>query len=153
MMQIALCLDDLRVGMTWEGRPVTITDEAIIAFGQAFDPQPFHIDPQAAAGGPFGGLIASGWQVAALAMRELVAVRPFGASPILGLGVDELRWLKPVRPGDVLVMTAEVAALTPSKSKPDRGVVRSVIRMVNQSGELVMSFLTSTRLPVRSSVS
>ena len=86
-------------------------------------------------------------------MRELVAVRPFGASPILGLGVDELRWLKPVRPGDVLVMTAEVAALTPSKSKPDRGVVPSVIRMVNQGGELVMSFLTSTRLPVRSSVS
>jgi acyl dehydratase len=97
--EIALCLNGLWVGMTWEGRPVTITDEAIIAYGQELDPQPFHVDAQAAVSRPFGGLIASGWQVAALAMRELVAARPFGASPILGLGVDELRWLKPVRPG------------------------------------------------------
>jgi acyl dehydratase len=146
MMQTALCLNDLHVGMAWEGRPITITDDAVVAFGPEFDPQPFHIEPQAAADGPFRGLIASGWQVAALAMRELVAVRPFRASPILGLGVDELRWLKPVRPGDVLVMKAEILALTPSRSKPDRGVVLSVIKMFNLAGDLVMSFLTS-KLP------
>ena len=95
----ALFLNDLQVGMAWSSPPVSVTSAAIMEFAREYDPQPFHIDPVAALSGPFNGLIASGWQVAALAMRQIVEARPFGASPVLGLGVDELRWLHPVRPG------------------------------------------------------
>ncbi len=144
-----LSFDDLRIGMAWSSRQVAVTAEAIVAFGAEYDPQPFHIDPAAAGAGPFGGLIASGWQVAALAMRQFVEARPFGAAAILGLGIDELRWLKPVRPGDLLQVRGEVVGLKPSKSRPGRGVVRSAVQVFNQTGELVMSFLSNTQLPAR----
>ena len=144
-----LFLNDLRIGMAWTSQPVAITADAIIAFAKEYDPQPFHIDPAAAASGHFGGLIASGWHVAALVMRQFVEARPFGSSPILGLGVNDLRWLKPVRPGDILKVRGEIVELKPSSSKPDRGVVRSEIQVYNQSGEVVMSFLSSTQLPLR----
>ena len=136
--------------LAWFGaaRRSALTAAAIIAFAREYDPQPFHIDPVAALSGPFNGLIASGWQVAALAMRQIVEARPFGASPILGLGVDELRWLKPVRPGDVLQVQGEIVELRTSKSTPDRGVVRSSIKVIDQAGDVAMSFFTNTQLPV-----
>lgn len=142
-------LNDLELGAMWISQPVLVSQEEIIAFARQFDPQPYHVDPEAAASGPFGGLIASGWHLAALTMRQICEAEPFGSSPILGLGVDELRWLRPVRPGDVLRMSGEIVELRPSKSKPDRGTVRSRIKITNQAGEVVMSYLTSTQLPVR----
>lgn len=141
--------NDLRLGTRWISQPVPISQAEIIDFATRFDPQPYHVDPAAAALGPFGGLIASGWHLAALTMRQIVEAEPFGASPVLGLGVDELRWLRPVRPGDVLRMSGEIVELRPSKSKPDRGTVRSRIEITNQADEIVMSYLTSTQLPVR----
>jgi acyl dehydratase len=145
-----LFLDDLQLGMTWTSQPVNITADAIIAFGKEYDPQPFHVDPAAAASGGCGSLIASGWQVASLVMRQFVEARPFGTAPILGLGVDELRWLKPVRPEDVLTVRGKIVDLKPFKPKPDRGVVRTAIAVTNQVGETVMSFLTTTQLSIRS---
>lgn len=144
-----LYFDDLRVGMAWSGQPVTLSAEAIIGFGHEYDPQSLHTDPAAAAAGPFGGLIASGWQVAGLMMRQFVEARPFGASFILGLGIDELRWLKPVRPGDVLRAQGEIVELKASRSRPDRGVVRTFIQVFNQTGEVVMSLVGNSLLPVR----
>ncbi|HZC96537.1 MAG TPA: MaoC family dehydratase [Bradyrhizobium sp.] len=144
-----LFLDDLQLGMTWIGQSVTITADAIIAFGKEYDPQPFHTDPVTASTGLFGGLIASSWHVAALVMRQFIDARPFGSAPILGLGVNELRWLRPVRPEDVLTARGEIIDLKPSKSKPGRGVVRTAIAVTNQAGVTVMSFLTSTHLSVR----
>jgi acyl dehydratase len=144
-----LFLNDVRVGMAWAGRPVAITADAIIAFAKEYDPQPFHIDPVAAASTSFGGLIASGWQVAALGMRQFVDARPFGSSPIVGLGVNDLRWLKPVRPGDILETRGEIVEVKPSRSKPDRGVVHSAIKVFNQAGEMVMSVVAIAQLPRR----
>src|SRR5690606_17537741 len=95
-------LDNLTVGESWEGEPFTITEAEIIAFAKQFDPQPMHIDPVAAAEGRFGGLIASGWHVASRVMRDYVDAAYFGATPMLGLSIDDLRWLRPVRPGDTL---------------------------------------------------
>jgi acyl dehydratase len=149
MSNAALFLNDIHLGMAWTGQPITVTAEAIIAFAREFDPQPMHLDPAAATSGPFGGLIASGWHVASLVMRQIVGARPFGAAPILGLGVDELHWLRPVRPGDVLQAHGEVIEVKPSKSKPDRGVVRSAVTCRNQDGDIVLSFHTTTQLPVR----
>lgn len=144
-----LYLEDMQPGMSWSSPPVPVTQEAIIAFALAYDPQPFHTTPEAPEASPFGGLIASGWQVAALTMRQMVSMRPFGASPMLGLGVDELRWLKPVRPSDALVVRLEIAEVRPSQSRPDRGVIRAVTIVTNQLGEVVMRFSSSLQLAAR----
>jgi len=148
-MSDALFFDDIRLGMSWQSNEIPITAESIAAFGKEYDPQWLHLDATAAEKGPFGGLIASGWQVASLAMREFVEARPFGSSPLIGLGVDELRWRKPVRPGDVLHMRGEVVELAPFRSKTDRGIVRWRIEAVNQAGAVVMSFVANTLLPRR----
>src|SRR5258706_16245270 len=92
-------IEDIRVGERFTSEPVVLSAEDIPAFGRLYDPQPMHTDVQAASTGPFGGLIASGWHLAALAMRLSVEQRMFGDTPIIGAGVDELRWLRPVRPG------------------------------------------------------
>src|SRR6478609_11673268 len=94
--------DDLTLGMRFKSGEVSISKEDIKRFATEFDPQPFHLDEAAAEKTIFKGLAASGWHTAATAMRLLVALRPFGPHPVLGLGVDGLRWLAPVRPGDVL---------------------------------------------------
>src|SRR4051812_23632223 len=94
--------DDLRVGMRFESRQKLVTREDIKRFAAEFDPQPYHLDEVAAEHSPFKGLAASGWHTAAVAMRLAVEARPFGPHPLLGLGVDDLRWLAPVRPGDVI---------------------------------------------------
>ena len=132
--------DDFQVGETFLSQGVTLSESQILDFALLYDPQPFHIDLEAAAKGPFGGLIASGFQTLALTFRMFYQERVFSACGMGSPGFDELRWLKPVRPGDTIHAEAEVLETRPSSSKPDRGVVRLAYRTVNQHGETVMSF-------------
>jgi acyl dehydratase len=142
--------EDFRIGECWSSSPTQVTQEDIIAFARANDPQPMHTDPEWAASGPFGGLIASGWQIAALSMRLFVESGGYGKTPVVGLGIDELRWLKPVKPGDVLTVRREVVELIRSRSRPDRGTIRSRVTVRNQDGDTVMSLVTNGRVPARS---
>jgi acyl dehydratase len=142
-------LEDVHPGEASTGGPILVTEEEIVAFGRAYDPQPFHTDAAAAAAGPFGSLIASGWHVAALIMKQLVDSRPYGNTPLLGMGVEELRWLHPVRPGDRLMVRREILSTARSSSKPDRGVVRTRVDVTNQSGRTVMALTTVTQMPAR----
>jgi len=119
---------------------IVVEEDEVIDFARRFDPQPFHVDPDAAKLTQFGGLIASGWHTAALAMRLFADHYLTRVASLASPGVDELRWLKPVRPGDVLSMRATVLKATPSKSKPDRGAVTSLVELFNQANEAVMTF-------------
>ena len=130
--------DDYAPGTTYDCGSVGVDQADIISFAKEFDPQPFHVDPVAAASGPFGGLIASGWHTAALSMR-LVVDKFLSAEASLGsAGLDELRWPYPVRPGDTLRVRVTVLEARRSLSKPDRGIVKSLIEAVNQDGQTVM---------------
>ena len=140
--------DDFAVGMRFTSSEKAVTREDIKRFASEFDPQPFHLDEVAAERTVLKGLAASGWHTAAIAMRLAVEVRPFGPHPMLGLGVDELRWLAPVRPGDVLRLEGEVIELTPSKTKP-QGIVRIKWTAFNQHGEPVYTFTPIGMLPRR----
>jgi acyl dehydratase len=131
--------DDLKVGMRFTSGKVTVSKEDILRFANEFDPQPFHIDEEAAKDTILGGLAASGWHTAAIAMRLAITTKPFGPHPLFGAGVDELRWMKPVRPGDTLHLEGEVVELIPSKSKP-QGVARVKWTAFNQNGEAVYTF-------------
>lgn len=144
-----LFLDDLVVGQTWHGGPIEMREADIIRFAQEFDPQPMHVDKAEAASGRFGGIIASGWHVAAALMRDFVDKAPFGDTPLLGLKVDDLQWRKAVRPGDVLRVTREVLEIMPSRSRPDRGTISMRMTATNQDGDIVMSFLNLIQLPTR----
>src|SRR5450830_1625685 len=119
----------------------TIAVEAneMIAFAKRFDPQTMHTDPEAAKHTPFGGLIASGWHTAGLMMRLYVEHYLTHVASLASPGLDELRWLKPVRPGDVLSVRVTVLKAMPSKSKPDRGAVTSFVEVFNQADEAVMT--------------
>jgi acyl dehydratase len=119
---------------------IAVERDELIAFAKQFDPQAMHTDPQAAKNTPFGGLIASGWHTAALVMRLYVEHYLTHVASLASPGIDELRWLKPVRPGDVLSVRVTVLKTAPSKSKPDRGVVTSFVEVINQAGEIVMTF-------------
>ena len=140
--------DDLAVGMRFTSSEKAITREDIKRFASEFDPQPFHLDEAAAERTVLRGLAASGWHTAAIAMRLAVEVRPFGPHPMLGLGVDELRWLAPVRPGDVLHLEGQVIEVTPSKTKP-QGIVRIKWTAFNQNGQPVYTFTPIGMLPRR----
>ena len=122
-----------------EGGAVAVTKSDIVEFARRYDPQTMHTDPEAAAHGHFGGLIASGWHTAALMMRLFAAHFLSPASSLASPGIDELRWLKPVRPGDVLSLRVTVTEARRSRSKPDQGIVRSLVEVLNQRGEVVMS--------------
>ena len=122
-----------------EGGAVVVTESDIVEFARRYDPQTMHTDPEAAAHGHFGGLIASGWHTAALMMRLFAAHFLSPASSLASPGIDELRWLKPVRPGDVLSLRVTVTEARHSRSKPDQGIVRSLVEVLNQNGEVVMS--------------
>jgi acyl dehydratase len=139
---------DLVLGEVWTSAPFAVSADEIVAFACAFDPQAQHTDPEAAASGRFGTLIASGWHVAALAMRAFIGAKPFGDTPVVGMGVDELRWHHPVKPGDTLTVSREVAMLRRSESKPDRGIVRSKVTVANQDGNAVMTLFVTTQMPV-----
>jgi acyl dehydratase len=118
---------------------VAVTAESIVEFARRYDPQPIHCDPDAAARGPFEGLIASGWHTIALVMRVLVERYLSPVAAIVSPGIDELRWTLPVRPGDVLSVRVTVLEATTSRSKPDRGLVRTFVEALNQRGEVVLS--------------
>jgi acyl dehydratase len=130
--------EDYALGSTYECGSVTIDQASIIAFAKEFDPQPFHVDPVAAAAGPYGGLIASGWHTAALVMRLLVENYLAAESSLGSAGLDELRWPHPVRPGDTLRVRATVVESRRSLSKPDRGIVKTMVEATNSGGATVM---------------
>jgi acyl dehydratase len=132
-----LYLDDFAVGQRFALGSKTITAAEIVDYARDYDPQPFHLDEDAAAETPFGGLVASGWQVGAIAMRLLVDNLLSRAASLGSPGLDKVQWLAPVRPGDTLTMSGLVREVIPSRSKPDRGVVMSRYEMHNQRGELV----------------
>jgi acyl dehydratase len=116
----------------------TVTEEEIVRFAQEFDPQPFHVDPEAAAASPYGGLIASGWHTAALYMGLFVRAELLGSASLGSPGVEELRWLVPVRPGDVLTGRSRIVEAWPSETNPRRGTVVGEHELLNQRGEVVM---------------
>jgi acyl dehydratase len=137
-----LYLEDFQAGQGFEGSTrIRIDQERIKSFAAEFDPQPFHLDEQAAVSSVFGGLAASGWHTAAVTMRLLVDsdFRPAGG--IIGAGFDEFRWPRPVRPGDELRVQCEVLEVRPSKSRPDQGLVKVKTTTLNQNGELVLTFV------------
>jgi acyl dehydratase len=115
----------------------TVSEEEIINFATQFDPQSFHVDKEAAAHSIFGGVIASGWHTCSMIMRMVVDGFLKNSSSMGSPGVDEIRWILPVRPGDTLTITAETLESRPSTSKPDRGVLITMWRATNQEGKLV----------------
>lgn len=131
--------EDFRPGEVVALGSRTLDEDAIIAFARDYDPQPFHTDPAAAVHSAFGGLVASGWQTVATYMRLLVDGLLRESTSMGSPGVDEIRWLRPVRPGDTLAARYTVLAATPSKSRPDRGIVTSLGEVLNQRGEVVMT--------------
>jgi acyl dehydratase len=130
--------EDYLPGATYECGNVSIDQASIVAFAKEFDPQPFHVDPEAAAAGPYGGLIASGWHTAALVMRLLVENYLAPESSLGSAGLDEIRWPHPVRPGDTLRVRATVVESRRSLSKPDRGIVKTMVEADNSGGATVM---------------
>jgi acyl dehydratase len=136
-------LDDLAAGDKFVTGGVTLTESGIIGFALTYDPQPFHLDAAAAAESIYGGLIASGFQVVALAFRLFIQSGLLAGSSMGSPGIDELRWFAPARPGDTLHAEVEVLAVTPSKSKADRGIARLRYTMLNQRREAVSSFIVN----------
>jgi acyl dehydratase len=131
--------EDYVPGSVHELGTISISESDIVEFARRYDPQPFHIDPEAARHTQFGGLIASGWQTAGLMMRLAVDRYLSDVASLASPGVDELRWTQPVRPGDALSVRATVLEARPSMSKPDRGLVRTLFEVRNQRGEIVMT--------------
>jgi acyl dehydratase len=144
-MSDALYFDDFTPGREFRTDGATITEAQILDFALAFDPQPFHLDVEAAKQSIFGGLIASGFHTMALTFRLFAQTRALAACSLGSPGVDELRWLRPVRPGDTLRAVVRVAQQRPSTSKPDRGIVRLQWTTLNQAGEPVLT-MTSMQL-------
>ena len=133
-----LYLDDLQVGPLGEYGSRTITRDEIIAFAREFDPQPFHLDAEAAKRSIYGGLIASGWHTASVSMRLVVDGFLSRAAGLGSPGLDQLRWLKPVRSGDTLSVRVEILEVRPSRSKPDRGSIRVKYETLNQDRQVVL---------------
>jgi acyl dehydratase len=140
--------DDYRAGTVEQLGPITVSEEEILEFARRYDPQPFHTDPEAARRSPYGGLIASGWHTSALMMR-LFADHYLGESSLGSPGVDELRWPAPVRPGDTLTLRVEILETRLSRSKPDRGIVRTRIELFNQHAVLALSATAVNLIAVR----
>ncbi len=141
--------EDFTVGAELTSPGLTITEAQIIDFAMKFDPQPFHVDVTAAAASPFGGLIASGFHTAALSFRLFWQTGAITDGSLGSPGLDELRWLRPVRPGDTLHVVAKVLEAKRSTSKPDRGVVKMSYTTLNQNGEAVMTLIGNQLLKVR----
>ena len=131
--------EDYHVGMVDEFGTISVTEAEIVSFATSFDPQMIHLDPVAAQRGPFGGLIASGWHTAAMVMRLFAEHYLSHVTALASPGIDELRWLRPVRPGDTLRVRVTVLETKRSRSKPDRGLVRTLVEVLNQNGDVVMS--------------
>jgi acyl dehydratase len=143
--------DDFQVGERFVSRGVTLSEAQILDFALRYDPQPFHLDSRAAAQSPYGGLIASGFQTLALGFRMFFQENLITATSLGSPGMDELRWLAPVRPGDTLHTEAQVKDKRPSKSKTDRGTLRMAYSIKNQENQPVMTFVCTHILSRRPS--
>jgi acyl dehydratase len=142
--------EDYEPGATYEFADTsTLDQQRMIEFGTEFDPQTFHVDPAAAATGPFGGLIASGWHTAGVMMRLLSDNYLSKVASLASPGIDEIRWLLPVRPGDTLHLRVTVVHSKRSASKPDRGVIHSGIEVLNQDDRVVMTLVAINFLRLR----
>ena len=136
--------EDLEPGLRFETRGKTLSEPEILDFAFRYDPQPFHMDVAYAEAGPYGGLIASGIHTIAVALRMFFQTPVFAPEISIGSpGVDELRWLQPVRPGDTIRATGEILEVRASRSKPDRGIVRYRMEVLNQRDEVVMTMLSA----------
>jgi acyl dehydratase len=142
-------LEDLAVGDRYRGGTATLDLAAIKGFAAAFDPQPFHLDETAGEASIFGRLVASGWHTMAVTMRLLVEGELRSLWGLVGLGADDLRWPRPVVPGDTLSVEWEVLEVRPSSSKPDRGTARLRVTTRNQRSETVLTLVTTILLPRR----
>jgi acyl dehydratase len=142
-------LEDFAVGQTFGSGQQRVDEGRIRAFAAEFDPQPFHLDEYAARSTIFGGLAASGWHTAAITMRLLVESELRPAGGIVGAGFEELRWPRPVRPGDVLRLESEVLEVRPSKSRPNQGLIKVRTTTLNQNGEPVQVFVGNLIVPAR----
>ena len=127
-------------GSVFEFGPLEVDENEVLEFARRYDPQPFHIDPNVAKNGPYKGIIASGWHTCALVMRTLVENYFSTISSIGSPGIDELRWLFPVRPGDKLSVRVSVLGTRRSQTRPDRGIVKTFVEVINQEELIVMSF-------------
>lgn len=136
-------LDDLTAGERFTTAGITLTEAQIIDFAMMYDPQAFHLDTDAAARSPYGGLIASGFQTIALTFRLFIQTGVLADSSLGSPGIDELRWLAPVRPGDTLRAEVEVLEVKPSRSRTDRGIARLRYTTLNQHGETVASYIVN----------
>ncbi len=148
-MQRDLWFEDFRVGQTFRTRGATLSEAQILDFAWQWDPQPFHVDVRAAAEGPYGGLIASGFHTLVVAFRLVYAERIINAASLGAPGMDEIRWLAPVRPGDTIHVVGEVVAVRESRSMPDRGFVTIRYTVYNQDDRPVMRFTTPHMLRKR----
>ncbi len=142
-------LEDYAVAQTFGSGRLRVDKERIKTFAAEFDPQPFHLDEEAARETIFRGLAASGWHTAALTMRLLVESEFKPAGGIVGTGFDELRWPLPVRPGDELRTESEILEVRPSKSRPDQGLIKVRTTTLNQSGEIVQVSIGNLLVPLR----
>lgn len=132
--------DEFAVGQRFRSAGCTLSEGQILDFAFHYDPQPFHMDKEAAKEWSYGGLIASGFQTMLVGFRLFYAEGIISRGSLGSPGLDELRWLRPVRPGDTLHVEAEVVELRPSRSKPDRGMVVIAHTIANQEGEPVMTY-------------
>lgn len=144
-----LFLDDFDVGQVFQLGSASLSEEDIITFGERYDPQPFHVDPKAAMDTIYGGVIASGWQTASVFMRLFVDGLLSRSAAMGSPGLDELRWLKPVRPGERLDARVEVMETRPSRSKPDRGLAKLRCIVANEQGEEVLTFIANVLFQLR----
>lgn len=155
-MAIKYYWEDFTPGRVFETPARSLTQDDMLRFAREYDPQTFHTDPEAARGTPFGGLIASGWQTCGITMRMMCDGYLLEASCVGSPGLEELRWLKPVRPGDTLRLRSTVLASTPSGKQPNRGTIFWHWETLNQNGEVVLSMrgrqLFLRRAPAQESV-
>jgi acyl dehydratase len=146
---MGLSYEDMEVGKTYDVGQHTFTRQEIVHFAEQFDPQPFHVNDAGAAASPYGTLIASGWHTCSVMMGMLVRNVLSGSTSMGSPGIDDLRWLKPVRVGDTIRMTNSVLDKRISASKPDRGIVSTEWRGINQDGELVITVRTKAIFGLR----
>jgi acyl dehydratase len=146
-----LFFEDLAVGQHFETEAVSVSEADIVAFARQFDPQYFHLDPGAAAKSAFGGLVASGLHTLALTMRLFFDLNLWERAIIASPGMEDVRWLVPLRPGDTMRSVVEVSALQRSRSKPDRGVVSTIHRAFNQHDQVIFTMTCQHLVRMRSS--
>ena len=133
--------EDIRAGQVYEFGTITVSEKDIINFARQFDPQDFHLDPAKAASSLFGGIVASGWHTTSIAMRLYVDHYLSHIANLGSPGVEDIRWPNPLRPGDTLRIRVTILEARPSRSKPDRGIVRVHVEAINQTDNLVLSMI------------